>query len=512
MQQIYIFDTTLRDGEQSPGVALNVAEKLEIAKQLAGLGVNVIEAGFPIASQGDFEAVQQIARQVKGPVIAALSRTSKADIDRAWQALCEAEKPRIHTFIATSEIHMKHKLRMSREEVLKTAVDAVAYAKSLCPDVEFSAEDASRSDVDFLSQVITGVIEAGANVINIPDTVGYATPEEFADFIRQIRAKTPNIEQAVISVHCHNDLGLAVANSLAAIQAGARQIECTVNGIGERAGNAALEELVMALYTRADMYQAQTAIVTKEIYRTSNLVSRYSGMFVQQNKAVVGKNAFAHESGIHQDGVLKERTTYEIMNPELIGIEAESIVLGKHSGRHAFKERMLELGYTLEGEALDAAFFRFKALADRKKDITTADLVALMGEEQQAKAVCKLEFLQVSSGSRTVPTATIGLKIGQNLFEEAAVGDGPVDAAFKAVDKITGSGGVLNNYQLAAISGGKDAQGAVTVTVMFDKKAITGYGVSTDIIEASAKAYVHAYNRAVEAGLVKLPLAKAKEA
>ncbi|HWJ02114.1 MAG TPA: 2-isopropylmalate synthase, partial [Verrucomicrobiae bacterium] len=382
----------------------------------------------------------------------------------------------------------------------------------LCPDVEFSAEDASRSDVDFLCRVFEAAIDAGANVINIPDTVGYATPDEFGAFITEIMAKTPNISKAVVSVHCHNDLGLAVANSLAAIKAGARQIECTVNGIGERAGNAALEELVMALYTRSDFYNVPTSIVTQEIYRASALVSRHSGMFVQHNKAIVGKNAFAHESGIHQDGVLKERTTYEIMNPALIGIDIDMIVLGKHSGRHAFKQRMLELGYGLEGQELDTAFFRFKALADRKKEISTADLIALMGEEQQANAHCQLEFLQVSSGTRTVPTATMGLRINGILYEEAACGDGPVDACFKAMDKITGAGGVLTHYQLEAISGGKDAQGAVTVTVEFNKKPVTGYGVSPDIIESSVKAYIHAYNRAVDTGSVTLPLAKAQEA
>jgi 2-isopropylmalate synthase len=512
MRQVYIFDTTLRDGEQSPGVALNIAEKLEIAKQLSKLGVNVIEAGFPISSQGDFEAVREIARKIKGPTIAALARAGKADIDRAWEAVKEAEKPRIHTFIATSPIHMQHKLRKSPEEVLTIAEESVAYAKSLCRDVEFSAEDASRSDVDFLVQLFERVIRAGANVINIPDTVGYSTPDEFGAFIAEIIAKTSNIHQAIVSVHCHNDLGMAVANSLAAVKAGAQQVECTINGIGERAGNAALEELVMALYTRANFYEATTSINTQEIYRSSSLVSRLSGLFVQHNKAVVGKNAFAHESGIHQDGVLKERTTYEIMNPKLIGVETEAIVLGKHSGRHAFKQRMNELGFELENQDLDAAFFRFKALADRKKEVTTADLLALMGEEKQAKSVCQLEYLQVSSGSRTVPTATIGIKINQQIHEEAACGDGPVDAAYKAIDKITSAGGVLKHYALEAINSGKDAQGAVIVSVEFAKKTVSGYGVSPDIIEASVKAYLHAYNRALELGLVSMPFAKVQEA
>ncbi|HEX3015693.1 MAG TPA: 2-isopropylmalate synthase [Desulfobacteria bacterium] len=512
MKPIYIFDTTLRDGEQSPGVALNIGEKLDIARQLKRLGVNVIEAGFPIASQGDFAAVQAVAREIKGPVIAGLARANKADIDRAWEALKDADKPRIHVFIATSEIHMKYKLRKTPDEVLAAATEAVRYAKSLCKDIEFSAEDASRSNIDFLSKVVTEVIKAGANVVNIPDTVGYATPNEFGDFLRKLIAKTPNIDQAIISVHCHNDLGLAVANSLAAIEAGAQQIECTVNGIGERAGNAALEELVMGLYTRADYYQAKTSIVTQEIFRSSTLVGRLSGMFVQHNKAVVGKNAFAHESGIHQDGVLKERTTYEIMNPKLIGVDTDQIVLGKHSGRHAFKERMTELGFELEGEALDKAFFHFKALADRKKDISTADLIALMGEQKQAPAACKLDLLQVSSGNRTVATATIGLIINDKLMEEAACGDGPVDAAFKAIDKVTGAGGVLISYQLEAISGGMDAQGAVTVRVQFNGKPVVGFGVSTDIIESSVKAYIDAYNRAVQAGLVKLPSATVQQA
>lgn len=512
LNQICIFDTTLRDGEQSPGVALNIDEKLQIARQLARLGVNVIEAGFPIASQGDFEAVREVARQVKGPIIAALARADKADIYRAWEAVKEAEKPRIHTFIATSNIHMKHKLCMTPEQVVQASVEAVAYAKSFCNDVEFSAEDASRSDVEFLCNLFEQVIDAGATVVNIPDTVGYATPEEFGAFISEIIAKTPNMDKATVSVHCHNDLGLAIANSLAAMQAGAQQIECTINGIGERAGNASLEEFVMALYTRSYFYGKSTSIVTREIYRSSTLVSRLTGMFVQHNKAVVGKNAFAHESGIHQDGVLKERTTYEIMNPKLIGVETENIVLGKHSGRHAFKDRMLDLGYTLEGEDLETAFFRFKALADRKKEITTADLIALMGEERHARAVCKLEYLQVTSGTRIVPTATLGLKINEIMYEEAACGDGPVDAVFKAIDKITGAGGLLVNYQLEAISGGMDAQGAVLVSVEFNKKSITGYGISPDIIEASAKAYIHAYNRALELGLVEAPLEKVQEA
>ncbi len=498
MSRIYIFDTTLRDGEQSPGVSLNIQEKLEIAQQLAKLGVDVIEAGFPIASPGDYEAVKAIAKKVKGPVIAALARTAQADLDRAWESIKYAERARIHTFVATSDIHLQYKLKKNRTEVLEMAVESVKYSRRLTPDVEFSAEDSYRSEMDYLCQVITAVIEAGATTINVPDTVGYATPAEYGAFIAEIRQRVPNIDQAVLSVHCHNDLGLAVANSLAAVVNGAQQVECTINGIGERAGNAALEEIVMALHTRKDFYNHMTAINTREIYRASRLVSTLTGMKVQSNKAVVGKNAFAHESGIHQDGVLKERTTYEIMNPEMIGLVTNNIVLGKHSGRHAFKDRMAELGYTLNDTDLTKAFQRFKALADRKKDITDRDLEAIVEDElKNIDEAYRLNYLHISSGTNIIPTATIGLLQNGATYEEAACGSGPVDAAYKAIDKMTLLGGQLAHYALNAVGEGKDALGEVTVKIEREGKFYLGRGVSTDIIEASAKAYLSAINKIV---------------
>ncbi len=410
-EHVYIFDTTLRDGEQSPGVSLNTEEKLRIARQLARLNVDVIEAGFPVASPGDFEAVQAIAREVQGPIICGLARANYGDIDRAWEALKEAQRPRIHLFIATSDIHLEHKLRKSREEVLKLAAAAVKHAKQYTSDVEFSAEDASRSDINYLCEVVEAAIEAGATVVNIPDTVGYAVPMEFGEFIGTIRQRVKNIDQVIMSVHCHNDLGMAVANSLAAVAAGANQVEVAVNGLGERAGNAALEEIVMALYTKRMFYKRETGIKFDELYRTSRMVSSLTGMQVQHNKAVVGKNAFLHESGIHQDGVLKERTTYEIMNPQLIGIPQETIVLGKHSGRHALRERLAELGYMMADEELDKAFARFKDIADRKKEVTDLDLDALVKNEISISGdLYQLSYLHFFSGTNIVPTATIGLK------------------------------------------------------------------------------------------------------
>lgn len=497
--RIYIFDTTLRDGEQSPGVSLNVQEKLEIAQQLARLNVDVIEAGFPVASPGDFDAVQQIALKVRGPVIAALARANQKDIDRAWEAVKEAEHPRIHTFIATSDIHLQHKLRKTRDEVLSLATEAVKMAKSYTDDVEFSAEDAFRSDLDFLCQVVEAAITAGATVINIPDTVGYATPVEFGKFIAAIRAKVSNIDKVTLSVHCHNDLGLAVANSLAAVENGANQVECAVNGLGERAGNAALEEIVMALYTRGAYYKKKTAIKFNELYRSSRLVSTLTGMPVQPNKAIVGKNAFLHESGIHQDGVLKERTTYEIMNPQLIGLTQSNIVLGKHSGRHAFKERLAELGYILSEEELGMAFAKFKELADRKMELTDRDLEAFAKNEiKLVPELYKLSYLHFSSGTSVVPTATIGLQRNGSVAEDAACGDGPVDAAFKAIDKVTGIHKLkLSDYALSAITGGKDALGEVVVRVEYSGKILIGRGLSTDVIEASVKAYLNALNKAI---------------
>ncbi|QGP91480.1 2-isopropylmalate synthase [Neomoorella glycerini] len=497
-KRIYIFDTTLRDGEQSPGVSLNVEEKLKIAHQLARLGVDVIEAGFPIASPGDFEAVRAIAREVEGPVIAGLARINDRDIDRAWEALQEAKRPRIHVFIATSDIHLKHKLRMTREEVLAAVRQGVARAKSYCRDVEFSPEDASRSDIDFLCQVLAAAIASGATVLNIPDTVGYATPAEFGHLIAELRRRVPGIEQVQISVHCHNDLGLAVANSLAAIENGALQVEGAINGIGERAGNTALEELVMALYTRRDYYGCHTGIVTEEIYRTSKLVSSLTGMPVQYNKAIVGKNAFAHEAGIHQDGVLKERTTYEIMNPTMIGLVQSNIVLGKHSGRHALRSRLEELGFKLNEAELDKAFARFKELADRKKEISDRDLEAIVEHEvKQIPEKFVLEHIHISTGNRVVPTATIGLRVGEELKEEAACGEGPVDAAFKAIDKITRIPVGLKSYSLNAVTGGKDAVGEVTVKIECAGRVFIGRGISTDVLEASARAYLNAINKVI---------------
>jgi len=499
-ERVYIFDTTLRDGEQTPGVSLNTEEKLGIARQLAKLNVDVIEAGFPIASPGDFEAVKAIAREIKGPVICALARANKTDIDRAAEALEPAERKRIHTFIATSDIHLKYKLKKTRDEVLKLAVEAVKYAKQYSDDVEFSAEDASRSDLNFLCEVVEAAIEAGATVINIPDTVGYAVPAEFGDFITAIRQRVKKIDQVVLSVHCHNDLGLAVANSLAAIQAGANQVEVAVNGLGERAGNAALEEIVMALYTKQNYFNRKTGIRYQEIYRTSRMVSSLAGVQVQPNKAVVGKNAFLHESGIHQDGVLKERTTYEIMNPELIGASRNNIVLGKHSGRHALRERLAELGYTLKDEELDKAFARFKEIADRKKEVTDLDIEALVKNEIRISGdLYQLAYLQFSSGTNIIPTATVGLKRNGQTFEEAACGDGPVDAAFHAIDKILGVHHIaLDDYNLSAITGGKDALGEVTVRVRHKDKYYIGRGVSTDVVEASVKAYLNAVNIVIQ--------------
>ncbi|SDI09749.1 2-isopropylmalate synthase [Desulfosporosinus hippei DSM 8344] len=504
MRRIEIFDTTLRDGEQSPGVALNAEEKLQIAHQLGKLGVNVLEAGFPIASPGDFEGVRRIAQEVRNVGVAALARANAKDIERAWEAISGGESPRIHTFIATSPIHMQYKLQKSPDEVFEQAVQAVRLAKSKVSDIEFSAEDASRSDVDFLARVFTGVIQAGATVLNVPDTVGYATPEEYAAFLKAIMERTTGIEKVKVSVHCHNDLGLAVANSLAAVGIGVHQLECTVNGIGERAGNAALEELVMALHTRRDQFNVETSIVTSEIARTSQLVSRLTGMMIQHNKAIVGKNAFAHESGIHQDGMLKERSTYEIMSPSIIGVDVESIVLGKHSGRHAVQQRLADLGLELEDSHFEELFSRFKLLADRKREVTTADLFSLVDEQKEKTDQINLDYLQISSGTHLVPTATVGLMYQGQRLADAACGDGPVDAAFKAIDKVLGTQGKLSHYSLQALDGGEDAQGEVTVSVKFGENLVAGRGVSTDIIEASVRGYLQAVNRAYTRGWIEI--------
>jgi 2-isopropylmalate synthase len=494
--RIYLFDTTLRDGEQSPGVSLNVEEKLEIAQQLARLGVDVIEAGFPIASPGDFQAVKNIAKKVKGPIIAGLCRATRTDIDRGWEALQYAENPRIHTFLATSDIHLRYKLQKTREQALQQAIDAVKYAKKYCDNVEFSAEDASRSDLDFLAQVVEAVIEAGANVVNLPDTVGYAVPEDFGQFIRSIMEKVPNVDKAIISVHCHDDLGMAVVNSLSGVVNGARQIECAVNGIGERAGNASLEEIIMALYTRKPFYNKNTFINYQEIYRTSRLVSSLTGMLIQPNKAIVGNNAFAHEAGIHQDGVLKERSTYEIMSPELVGVYKSNLVLGKHSGRHAFKERLQELGYTLDDAELEKAFAGFKEIADKKKEINDDDLEALV--KDRAKAVPErfsLRYLHISCGTNIIPTATVKLAIEEKEFEAASTGAGPVEAACHAIDRITDIYGKMIDYKLHAVSSGKDALGEVIARIQIGDNVYNGRGLSTDIIEASVKSYINAINK-----------------
>ncbi|MEN2984514.1 MAG: 2-isopropylmalate synthase [Dictyoglomaceae bacterium] len=492
MEKIYIFDTTLRDGEQTPGVSLNVEEKLEIAKQLAKLNVDIIEAGFPISSEGEFQAVKTIAEKVKGPVIAALARAIPQDIDRAWEALKYAENPRIHTFIATSDIHMEKKLKKTKEEVLEQAIYAVKYAKKYCSDVEFSPEDAVRSNFDFLCKVIEEVINAGATVINIPDTVGYALPWEFGELIKRIREKVKNIDKVILSVHCHNDLGLAVANSLSAIMNGAQQVECTINGLGERAGNAALEEIVMAIKVRK--LGKDVGINTKEIYKTSRLVSSLTGIMIQPNKAIVGDNAFTHESGIHQHGVIQDPSTYEIMSPESIGLSESRIVLGKHSGRHAFEKRLEELGYSLNKEELDEAFKRFKELADKKKEITDRDLEALIKNGfRESEEMIKLEHLQVVSGLGIVPTATIVIDKRGEKIKSVNTGNGPVDAVYKAISESIKVEHNLLDFSLRSVTSGTDALGEALVKISDESGNIfVGRATSTDVIEASAKAYLRA--------------------
>jgi len=495
-ERVFIFDTTLRDGEQCAGVTLSVEEKLQIARQLEKLGVDVIEAGFPISSPGDFEAVKVIAQKVRTPVIAGLARALKGDIDRCWEAVKHARHPRIHVFLATSEIHMKYKLRKAREEILKMAVESVRYAKSLSPEVEFSPEDASRTDPEFLKVVVEKVIDAGADVVNIPDTVGYAYPEEFGNLIKFLKENVPNIDKAILSVHCHNDLGLATANSLVALENGARQIECTINGIGERAGNAALEEVVMILHTRKERFPFTTRINTREIFRTSRLVSKLTGMSVQPNKAVVGANAFAHSSGIHLDGILKDRRTYEIIKPEEVGVKGHRIILTARSGRHALKTRIRELGYELSEEDLERAYEIFVQIADRKKEVFDEDLIAIVEDEiLRIPETFHLLYIHVVTGNRTIPTATVRIRKGKRVMEEAACGDGPVDAACKAIDRVTGITPRLVDYNLRAVTGGKEAVGEVTVRIKSEEVEVVGRGISTDIIEASARAYINAINR-----------------
>jgi 2-isopropylmalate synthase len=497
MRRIMIFDTTLRDGEQSPGASLNLKEKLQIARQLELLKVDVIEAGFPITSAGDFEAVQAVSESVRGPIICGLARTVVADIERAGQALRKAARPRIHLFCATSEIHRKYKLHKAKPEILRIAAGSVRQAKRHCPDVEFSPEDASRTEPQFLAEVVTAVIEAGATTVNIPDTVGYAMPEHFSELIRHLRKHVPNIHAATISVHCHNDLGLAVANSLAAVLAGADQVECTVNGLGERAGNAALEEIVMAIKTRRDLFQAVTGVATRRLLATSRMVSTLTGMQVQRNKAIVGENAFAHEAGIHQDGVLKERTTYEIMRPEDVGFTMSDLVLGKHSGRAALADRARHLGYNLSGEQLNKVFDGFKVLADKKKQLYDADLAALI--EQQIRTVAEhwtLESYDLSSGSGRTPEVTLTVRHGDQVQStRMAAGDGPIDAVFLAIGKLTGVAVTCKDFHVHSVTVGQDAQGEVTVQVDYRGELYRGRGVSTDSVEASARAFLNAINR-----------------
>jgi 2-isopropylmalate synthase len=497
MEKVIVFDTTLRDGEQAAGTSLNLSEKLEIARQLDKLGVDVIEAGFPVSSTGDFEAVRLIARELRRPTICALTLATFEGVDRAWEAVREAEHPRIHVFLSASDIHLAHQLKKSRDEVLKMSCETVARARSYLDDVEFSPMDASRADPAYLYQLLGAVIEAGATTVNIPDTVGYATPREFGILIQGILDNVPDIGKAVVSVHCHDDLGLAVANSLEAVRVGARQVECTVNGIGERAGNASMEEIVMALRTRQDFFELGTNIDSTQIYRTSRLVSELTGFPVQPNKAIVGANAFRHQSGIHQDGLLKKSITYEIMDPKWVGIPSSSLVLSKVSGRHAFKERLSELGYTLSEEDLNRAFQDFKQLADKKRDITDRDIESLVAEElRTVTEIYHLDHVEVSCGDHNIPTATVRLigPDGQSLAD-AALGAGPVDAVYRAINRIVGIPNKLTEFTVKSITEGIDAIGEVLIRIESDGVTYTGRGAATDIIVSSAKAYMNALNR-----------------
>ncbi|HEY5976762.1 MAG TPA: 2-isopropylmalate synthase [Solirubrobacterales bacterium] len=512
--RVHIFDTTLRDGEQSPGISLNTAEKVEIAQQLARLGVDVIEAGFPITSPGDFEAVEAIARGVEGPVICGLARTHKADIDAAWGAIKDAQRPRIHTFISTSDIHIEHQLQTDREDVKGQAKAAVSLAKSYCVDVEFSPMDATRADVEFTAEVCAIAVAEGATVINVPDTVGYTTPEEYAEYWRQLYELVPGLREVETSVHCHDDLGLAVANSYAGVLAGARQVECAVNGIGERAGNCSLEEIAMLIRTREDTHGLTIGLNTKELARTSRMVSRLTGYAIQPNKAIVGRNAFAHESGIHQDGVLKERSTYEIMDATEVGLESNSIVLGKHSGRHALRDALEQLGFKVEGNALNAAFKRFKEVADRKKQVTALDLEAIVSDEmREKKDAHELSWFEVEAGSRKEPLARVAVKMpsGEEAVGESS-GDGPVDAIFLAIQEAVGTECELRQYTVEAVTGGEDALGQVTVMLRVAGRLATGQGVATDILEASARAYVRALSNALEGAAIREAEAATAEA
>lgn len=509
--KVVIFDTTLRDGEQSPGATMTAEEKLEVARQLARLKVDVIEAGFPASSPGDLEGVRRVALQVEGPIICGLARTLKSDIDRAWEAVQGAARPRIHTFIGCSDIHLQHKLRMTREQALNTAREMVAYARGKCEDVEFSPEDAGRADPEFLYEVLEAVIAEGATTLNIPDTTGYCIPEEFGALIAGIKKNVRGIDRCVISVHCHNDLGMATANSLQAVLAGARQVECTINGLGERAGNAALEEVVMAIRTRPQYFGCHTDVVTEQIHITSQMVSQCTGFRIQPNKAIVGANAFAHEAGIHQAGQLRNRMTYEIMTPESVGLTQSTFVLGKHSGRNAFKSHLQEMGYDLDDQAIDQVFARFKELCDKKKQVGDPDIEALLEDElYQPDEVYRLEQVQVTCGDRSIPTATVRLAGPKGIMQDADLGSGPVDAVYRAINRIVGEPNELVEFTIDSVTEGMDAVGRVMIQIEAEvpngngvpgtrRKVYSGRGADTDIIVASAKAYVSALNKLLRA-------------
>jgi 2-isopropylmalate synthase len=495
--RVIVFDTTLRDGEQSPGCSMNIYEKLEVARQLVRLGVDVIEAGFPISSPGDFDAVHAVASEVQGAVVCGLARALEKDIVRCGEAIRPAKRGRIHTFIATSDIHVEKKLRMSKEQVIHIAVEAVKLARTFTPDVEFSPEDAGRTDWGYMREVLEAVIEAGATTLNIPDTVGYCTSEQFGNCIAYLKQNVRGIENCVISVHCHNDLGMATANSLSALKNGARQVECTINGLGERAGNASLEEIIMNLVVRKDYYGLDTGINTEEIFRTSRLVSQITGMKVQRNKAIVGGNAFAHEAGIHQDGVLKERSTYEIMTAKTVGWAGDNIVMGKHSGRNAFRSKLEELGFTdLTDEEINTLFESFKVICDKKKEIFDDDLFAMVQEQiARIPTVYELDYCHISSGTSTIPSATVRIKKDKETILRASHGDGPVDAIFNAVQEAVGLKATLDEYQIEAVTGGGDALGRVNVRLTIEGTPFKGAATHTDITLASAKAFLNAINR-----------------
>lgn len=499
MRKIEIFDTTLRDGEQSPGVNLSTEEKVEIALQLERLGVTRMEAGFAAASPGDLKSVQEIARRVKNSTVVSLSRSVQSDIDKAYEALRVAESPCLHLFLATSPIHREFKLKMSKEQVIENIVAAITYAKKYFSEIEFSPEDGARTELDYLCEVVQAAVDAGAKIINIPDTVGYMTPAQYAGMFRVVQQNVVGIEKVKLSCHTHDDLGMAVANSLAAIEAGVTQVEGTINGIGERAGNAALEEVALALETRKDFYQATTGLNLKEIARTSQLVSRLTGMIVPRNKAIVGANAFAHESGIHQDGVLKEVTTYEIIRPETVGLKSNQLVMGKHSGRHAFRDRLEELGYNLEQEQINNLFVKFKELCDKKKEVTDEDILALVDSKlSNVEETFTLESIQLSYGNLSVPTASVRIRLSNgDIIEEAAIGNGSVDSIYKAIDRVTGEDATLDDYRIVSVTHGKDALGEVYVRLKQGEYIVQGRGISTDVLEASAKAYINALNKLV---------------